>query len=85
MMFDFIEPWAFLLALGIGLFYTYLTTPYPRTVYKYPTPYNAGKITYMDDANVCYKYRVKKVQCPADQSKIKELSLQTMDQNSDNI
>ena len=73
---DYIDPTVFLIALCVGLFYTYLTTPYPKIVVKYPTPYNAGKITYVDDANVCYKYSVKEVSCPADQSKIKELQLQ---------
>ena len=77
-MLDFIEPWAFLIALSIGLLYTYLTTPYPQIVYKYPTPYNAGKITYVDDANVCYKYKVQKVDCPSDSSKIKSIDLQTV-------
>jgi len=75
-MLDFIEPSVFLFSLGIGLLYTYLTTPYPKIVYKYPTPYNAGKITYVDDANVCYKYKVTQVSCPMDKSKIKELQLQ---------
>lgn len=75
-MLDFIDPRVFLFALGIGLLYTYLTTPYPKIVYKYPTPYNAGKITYIDDANVCYKYKVTQVSCPLDKSKIKKLEVQ---------
>ena len=75
-MFDFIEPLAFFIALAVGFLYAYLTTPYPRVVYKYPTPYNAGKIVYIDDADVCYKYRVQEVQCPADKDKIKTLPIQ---------
>lgn len=76
-MLNYIQPLPFLISLAIGLLYVYLTTPYPQIVYKYPTPYNAGKITYVDDADVCYKYRVDKTQCPLDKTKIKELKLQT--------
>jgi len=69
-IFDFLNPVAFFFALGIGLLYTYLTTPYPKVVYKFPTPANAGKITYVDEDNVCYKYQANQVQCPEDGSKI---------------
>ena len=75
-MLNIIDPVAFFLALAVGLLYTYLSTPYPKIVYKFPTPYNAGKITYVDEANVCYKYKVNKVQCPVDKSKITTLKLQ---------
>lgn len=61
---DYIDPFVFLIALCVGLFYTYISTPPPEIVVKYPTPFNAGKITYVDDAGVCYRYKVKKVSCP---------------------
>jgi len=73
---DYIDPFIFLVALCVGLFYTYLSTPYPKIVIKYPTPFNAGKVTYVDDADVCYKYSVREVDCPEDKSTIKELKLQ---------
>ncbi len=73
---DYIDPLIFLIALCIGLFYTYITTPYPQVIIKYPTPFNAGKITYVDKNNVCYKYHIKKVTCPADKSKIKNYQIQ---------
>jgi hypothetical protein len=72
-MLDFIYPSYFLIALFIGLLYTYLTAPYPTIIYKYPTPLNAGKITYVDDAGVCYKYKAEIVTCPNDRSKVKSL------------
>jgi len=74
---DYIDPFAFFMALGIGLLYTYLTTPYPKIVYKFPTPYNAGKITYVDESNVCYKYKANKVQCPIDKSKIRNIKIES--------
>lgn len=76
MITDYIDPLVFLIALCVGLFYTYLATPSPTIVIKYPTPDNAGKITYVDDAGVCYKYHVKEVNCPTDKSKIKVVPVQ---------
>jgi len=75
-LFDYIDPLIFLISLCIGLFYTYITTPYPQVVIKYPTPFNVGKITYVDKNNVCYKYQIEKVSCPTDKSKIKTYQFQ---------
>lgn len=75
-LFEYIDPLIFLISLCIGLFYTYITTPYPHVVMKYPTPFNAGKITYVDQNNVCYKYQIQKVKCPVDQSQIKTYQFQ---------
>lgn len=75
-IFDYIDPLIFLIALCIGLFYTYVTSPPPEIVIKYPTPFNAGKITYVDKNNVCYKYRIQKVNCPMDKSKIRSYQFQ---------
>ena len=30
----------------------------------YPTPQNAGKVVYRDNAENCYKYEAKQVKCP---------------------
>jgi hypothetical protein len=54
-----------------------LYKPPSKNVIIYPTPYNAGKIVYKDDAGVCYKYDIKEVKCPVDKSKISEVFLQT--------
>lgn len=70
---DYLDPVVFLIALCLGLFYTYLTTPYPKVVIKYPTPFNAGQVTYVDDADVCYKYSVQEVTCPSDPKLIKKM------------
>ena len=74
--FDFLDPFIFLIALSVGLFYAYLTAPIPEVIIKYPTPDNAGKITYTDDAGVCYRYHVKEVTCPGDPKKIKDMPIQ---------
>lgn len=76
LLFNYIDPIYFLIALSIGLFYTYITAPQPQIVIKFPTPFNAGKITYIDQNNVCYRYKVRKTQCPIDKSKIKHYEFQ---------
>ena len=72
-MIKFIDPWYFLIALCIGMFMAYITTPTPDIIIKYPTPENAGKIVYRDSADVCYKYNATEVACPKDKSLIKQL------------
>ena len=74
--FEYIDPIYFLIAFSIGLLFTYLTAPKPTIVIKYPTPENAGKITYRDDADVCYKYKVLETACPIDSSSIKKMPVQ---------
>jgi hypothetical protein len=78
-MIDFtqwIDLRAFFVAFIIGTLFAYLRISRPKIVYRYPTPWNAGKVTYIDEADVCYKYRVDKVTCPSDKSKIAEIPLQ---------
>lgn len=72
----YIHPTAFFVTLCIGIFYVYITTPQPIVVIKYPTPDNAGKIKYVDDAGVCYKYSLEPVSCPADKGSIKHVPVQ---------
>jgi hypothetical protein len=73
-----IDPVYFIGAFVIGLVYMYLTRSTPRTIIKYPTPDNAGRVIYRDDADVCYKYKVTPIQCPSDTSLIKEIPIQTL-------
>lgn len=61
----------FLCAFGVGMFVVYITTPPPNVVLKFPSPYNAGKVTYSDKAGTCYKYTAHDVTCPYDKSTIK--------------
>lgn len=63
-MFNLIDPIFFLVSFAIGIIYLKVTADKPKIVYKYPTPHNAGKITYVDDAGVCYKYNAIPVTCP---------------------
>jgi hypothetical protein len=38
---------------------------------KFPSPNNAGTITYRDEEENCYKYKAERVECPLDKSLIK--------------
>lgn len=84
MIFDYIEPIYFFIAFFIGMMITYITAPIPKVIIKYPTPENAGKIIYRDNADVCYKYQAKEVDCPIDKSKIKDIELQYVNNDAKN-
>ena len=71
-----IDPVYFIISFIIGLAYIHLTQAPPRVVIKYPTPHNVGKITYVDDAGVCYKYKMEKSSCPDDKNQIKTIPIQ---------
>ena len=73
---DQIDPFVFLVSLCVGIFISYIFRKEPRVVVKHPTPENAGKITYVDDAGICYRYRAQEVDCPSDKSQIKQIPLQ---------
>ena len=70
-----IYPLYFFISLFIGLLLTYSTTPPPEIVIKYPTPENAGKIIYKDNANNCFKFISEQVDCPKDISKINKIPI----------
>lgn len=78
---EYISPLWFILALCFGIFLTYISTPPPKVVIKYPTPDNVKKIVYRDTADTCYKYKAKQVQCPKDSSKIEFTKIQHVENN----
>lgn len=73
---EYIDPLIFLIAFAIGIFFTYILTPPPRIVIKYPNPHNIDDTTYVDDAGVCYKYKMKSVSCPRNKDDISEFEIQ---------
>lgn len=75
-VFNYIDPFYFFLAFSVGLIFTYLVTPTPTIIIKYPTPENAGKYVYKDKADVCYKYRAEEVDCPDNKDLVKEIPIQ---------
>ena len=71
-----INPIVFFISLFIGLLITYVTTPTPDVIYQYPTPENLSQ-TYIDEANVCFQYKKKKITCPKNKKKISEYPIQS--------
>lgn len=62
------------LIIGIifGIIGIYFVKPEQNIIYKYPTPENAGKLTYKDKNGLCYKYSAKEVNCDANESRLKD-------------
>ena len=75
---EYIDVNVFLIALSIGLLYTYIVVPRPEIIIKYPTPYNVGKIKYMDEAGTCYKYTIEQTSCPYNKKEIKQFKPSTI-------
>lgn len=68
-----IDPLYFIISFAVGLFVCYITHPKPEVIVKFPSPYNAGAVTYKDsESDTCYKYKADKVSCPRDKTIIKE-------------
>lgn len=61
--------YAFLISFALGITYVYFTNPVPKAVFKYPNPYNAGKVVYQNEGDACYIYSAEKVTCTADSIK----------------
>lgn len=54
---------ALVASFAIGILYTYLVTPPPRVIVKFPSPYNAGKVLYRDKSDACYMFKSDTVAC----------------------
>lgn len=65
MILDKLHPFYFILAFATGLLFAYLSQPRPEIVFKFPSPSNAGKVTYKDKNGQCYKYKHDEVPCPS--------------------
>ena len=64
--FNKLNPYAFLLAFAVGIFFCYITLPPMKIIIKHPTPDNAGKVVYHDEDDNCFKYNAEEVSCPTD-------------------
>jgi hypothetical protein len=50
------------LGLFFGVMFMYILAPSPKIILKEPTLENCGKVTYIDNDGVCYKYKKKKIE-----------------------
>ncbi len=60
---NYINIYAFLISLSLGLIYTYFSSPETTYIVKYPTPFNVGITTYKDSTGNCYRYTISDVDC----------------------
>lgn len=71
--FDYIDPFVFLIALGLGIFFTYIVKEPPHIVFKHPTPENIQNTVFKTKNGGCYKYKMEALPCPTEQGKIHEI------------
>jgi hypothetical protein len=74
---DKVKPLYFMVALCFGLFMTYIFTPPPKVIYKYPTPDNVEQLTYIDGGEHCFKYKATEVKCPKNPKEIYTIPVQS--------
>ena len=75
-MHSFISLPAFIISFAIGLFFIYAWGPDIKTIIAYPTPDNASKIQYKDQADNCFRYQAVETKCPMDESLINTTPMQ---------
>lgn len=67
---DRIIPIYFFISLAIGFFLTYVFTPTPKVLFKFPTPQTVDQITYKDQADNCFKLNAHEITCPSNKDLI---------------
>ena len=63
-IFKYLNLPAFFISFIVGIIGVYLTDPFKRKVYIYPTPDNIDLVQYTDKTGACFEYEQKQVQCP---------------------
>lgn len=54
----------FLLSVVVTFVILYLISPKPQVIMKYSNTDKKLSDLYVDDNNVCYRYKTKEVKCP---------------------
>jgi len=75
-MLKLIDMRLFLISFSIGIFFVYVLDVDKKKVYVYPTPENADKLQYKDEAKNCFNYKIKSVKCPTNEKMISKIPLQ---------
>ena len=58
-----IIPIYFFTSFFISFFFIYLLSPLPKIIVKHPDPQKLYSDMYIDENNVCYKYKRVEVKC----------------------
>lgn len=64
----------FFISFLVGITFVYFWGSDKKTIVIYPNPYD--KIQYKDNADKCFIFEPKKLECPEDVSKIKTFPIQ---------
>lgn len=56
----------FFVSFCVGVLFVCLVESKPEVIVRWPTPDNAGLVTYVDRSNNCYEYEPKEVGCTDD-------------------
>ena len=75
-MLDHIRVLPFIVGLAVGLGLLFYYKAPRKTIYEYPHPQNVNERVYRDDNGVCYKYSSKKVECDANEAKLRQYPIQ---------
>lgn len=65
----------FLIGLVVGIIGIYYVKPEAVVSIQYPTPEKATSSIYRDKNGVCYKYETKKVNCDANEGRMKNFPI----------
>ena len=76
MIFNYISLPAFLISFAIGLFFIYILGPETKPVMIYPSPENVNKVLFQDNAENCFSFQQKEVECPKDSSLLSSIPIQ---------
>lgn len=77
MLLNYISVPVFIISFAVGLFFIYILGPEMKTIYVYPSPETVGKVVVKDKADNCFYYEEQQVECPADESLISIVPLQS--------
>ena len=76
MISKYLSIYTFIISLAIGLFVVYIWGPDEHVVFVYPTPENASRIQYKDNANNCFTFKASETDCPTDETEISKIPIQ---------
>ena len=63
MLISKLNPFAFVIALGVGMLVVYMLAKPPKIVIEFPNPATAGGVVYKDGKAGCYVYQAQPVKC----------------------
>lgn len=77
MILNYISLPVFIISFAVGLFFVYILGTEMKTIYVYPSPDVINNILFKDNAENCFKFEQKEVNCPKDESDIFKVPIQT--------